>query len=312
MKHARLSASAASRWMACAGSVPLCEERGLTGDASYEAAAGTYAHHIAAACLLEPIPRGGTATGQQVLPKGAAAWLGNKTIVDGHVVECNQEMVDGVQFYLDEIAADLMFGDKTWVEADITTALAKHHPDLGGNSDYIRWRPSTRELRVWDFKYGEGVFFSPEENEQLMTYALGALLTSGVRAKKITVTICQPRIENEEGLTRNWCLSTARVLAFAADLIEAARAVKPGAPLVAGKEQCRFCPARRVCPELEKAQHAVVATQFTPATVYNPAQLAEALKLVPLVKARLKALDEFAYEEAMSGRFGPEHGYKLV
>lgn len=300
MKHARLSASSASRWMACPGSVALSE--GLDS-ASAVAAEGTFAHHIAAMAL----GRGMTRCGIARSPK---EWLGNTTIVDGHKVTCDQDMVDGVQAYLDAIAEDVQPGDKTWVEVDLTPALSKLHPDLGGTADYIRWRPSAQHLRVRDLKYGAGVVVDPEENLQAMTYALGALLHTGVSAKTVTLTIDQPRIEHAEGRSRDWTFPGVQLLDFAGDLIEGAKRVKPGAPLTPGKAQCRFCPARRVCPALEEATTAVVEAEFRDVVPYNIDYLSDVLNKVASVKARIQAIEEFAYAEATRGVVIP--GWKLV
>jgi len=99
-------------------------------------------------------------------------------------------------------------------------------------------------------------------------------------------------------------------LDFVADLKEAAaRTRQPSPPLVAG-DHCKFCPKARMCPELEKRQHALTAVEFSAVQTYDPAALASALAAIPLVKERIKAIEEFAYAEALAGRDVP--GYKLV
>ena len=107
MPHARLSASSAHRWMLCAGSVRLSD--GLPNKSSANAAEGTLAHDIAARCLITKAP-----------PQKC---LGREGERDGHKVVCDQEMVDGVQFYLDNILEDFKKGDETFVEVDLTPAL---------------------------------------------------------------------------------------------------------------------------------------------------------------------------------------------
>ena len=62
------------------------------------------------------------------------------------------------------------------------------------------------------------------------------------------------------------------------------------------------------CPELEKHQHALTLVEFGPLVDYS--KLATALVAIPLVKERIKALEEFAYAEAMKGADIP--GFKLV
>lgn len=298
MAHARLSASAAHRWMECAGSVMLSAP--LPNRSSIHAATGTLAHDIAARCLTDA-----RATPQMC--------LGKTTEGDGHILVCDQEMVDGVQFYLDTLDADVRKGDQTFVEVDLTPALQKIDLDLGGTADFVRWREKDRSLRVVDLKYGAGKVVEPTENKQLMIYALGALLTIGKPAKEVTVTIVQPRIDHEDGRVRNWTFPAKDLLSFAADVEAfATRTRLPNAPLAAG-EWCGFCPARHLCPELEKQEHALTASQFGEATHlvnYDPVALAKALDAIPLVEARIKAIREFAYEEAERGN--PPPGYKIV
>lgn len=295
MAHARLSASAAHRWFYCHGSVRLSE--GLPNKSSAAAAEGTLAHDIAARCLV---------TGAS--PDGA---LNRVAEIDGYKVTCDKEMVEGVQFYLDAIAADAKKGDETAVEFDLTPPLVKIHPDLGGVADFVRWRPKTKSLRVVDLKYGAGHLVSTEGNKQLLLYALGALLAVGKPAKEVTVTIVQPRIEHEEGRVRDWTFPAQDLLDFAADAEEnASRTQDVNAPLVPGASQCQWCPARHKCPALEEKQHALVAAEFKEMAPYDPQALAKALDTIPLVEARIKAIREFAYAEAERGNVVP--GYKLV
>lgn len=54
----------------------------------------------------------------------------------------------------------------------------------------------------------------------------------------------------------------------------------------------------------------VVKAEFHEVVDYK--QLAETLAAIPLVKERIKAIEAFAYTEALAGRFGEAHGYKVV
>lgn len=294
-KHARLSASSAHRWMLCHGSVKLCEN--LPNKSSVHSATGTLAHDIAARCLTAKV--------------GPQSCLGREGERDGFKVVCDQEMVDGVQFYLDAIKADRKKGDEVFVEVNLDDALSKVDPDLGGTADYIRWRPKAKHLLVTDFKYGAGKVVEPTENKQLMLYALGALLKVNKPAKEVTVRIVQPRIEHEDGRVRDWTFPAVQLLDFAADAAESAsRTREDSAPLVPGDVQCGFCPARRLCPKLEEQQHALVAAEFSEVVPYDAEALSHALTAIPLVEARIKAIREFAYQEAERGKAVP--GWKLV
>ena len=294
--HAKLSASAAHRWMHCAGSVKL--SRGLPNPGSRNAAEGTFAHEIAASAL----------NGVQK----PALWLGKKRIVDDKFeIECTQEMVDAVCVYIDEIDDEMMPMDTHFVEVDLTLALAKIHPSLGGTADFIRYRPGKKHLRVVDLKYGAGVIVEVEDNVQAMVYALGALLTSKQPCAEVTVTIIQPRAEHPDGRVRDWTFPSADLLDFEHKLVMAAKATEaPDAPLVPGAKQCQWCLAKPTCPALRERQDALMVNDYSEPATLAPEKLASALLIFPAVKARIKAIEEAAYAAAEAGIAIP--GFKLV
>src|SRR5689334_6850848 len=164
MIHARLSASAAHRWLKCAGSIQ--SSAGLPDTASIYAAQGTFAHDIAAKCLDKNID--------------AAGFLGHKGRVEGHDFTADQEMIDAIQVYLDAVREDAKVGDINKAELSLLDPLAKIDPDLGGTADFARYRPGDKSLRVFDFKFGSGVYVEAESNEQMKLYALGVLLAFNV------------------------------------------------------------------------------------------------------------------------------------
>ncbi len=308
--HARLSASSAHRWLACPPSARYKDDKG-----SVFAATGTYAHDIAAKCLddnsLQPM-----------------MFLGKKAKVDGFDVECDLVRVDAINLYLDQIAADLKPGDQCWTEMPLLQALSRIDPDMGGTADYVRYRSATQHLLVMDFKYGSGVYVEADDNDQLKVYALGAMLECGKAVKEVTVRIVQPRFEGAAPV-RSWSFKASDILEFVADVQEAAeRSRAEDTPFKAG-DHCKFCAHARDCKELERHQHSITLMEFgtvdvqvpdgkktklalapKPGAIVDHAKLAEALKSIPLVKERIKALEEFAYAEATAGREIP--GYKLV
>jgi len=292
--HARLSASAAERWMNCPGSVKLAE--GLPGTTSFAAAQGTYAHAIAATCLLD----GGS---------DPAPWLGRKITIDGHEIECDQEMVDGVRLYSDT-AATLRLSQE-WVELSVTSALRQWDTDLGGTIDYATYSPTRKLLRVVDFKYGAGTFVDADDNKQLKVYALGVLLATGAAADVVEVYIVQPRYEGAEPV-RKEIFPAWDLMEFAGSIAEAAKTTrKPDAPLNPGSWCAKtFCPNARTCPALESMQHALVKQEFSAVVPFDSEGLSAALAAIPLVKERIKAIEEFAYAQAQAGLQIP--GYKLV
>jgi hypothetical protein len=277
--------------MKCAGSVGEGDE-----DLKRYAAEGTFAHSIAAKCLNENLK--------------ASGFFGMKDTVDGFSIECDQQMVDGVQTYLDAVDEDMLPGDQMWVEMSVHEELKSIDKDMGGTADYARYRRSTEELLVADFKYGAGVFVDVVDNEQLESYALGVLLKlqrQGFKIKQVRVMVCQPRHWQGEPV-REQVFSAIKLLDFAADLAEAAPLTRlPNPPLVAGDHCKFFCPKARTCTELEKHQNALVTVNLDAVAVE---QVAVLLASVPLVKARLKAIEEHAYTLAARGVAIP--GWHLV
>lgn len=295
-QHARLSASSAYRWFICPGSIPT---GGGDGGASIHAATGTFAHDILAKCLAD----------SSLSPSD---FLLKRASVDGFDVECDMEMVEAVGVCLQEIADDLEPGDKTWIEMPLLDALRVIDPDLGGTADFVRYRPATRHLRVLDYKHGSGTYVEVEDNKQTKVYALGAMLEVREPVDTVELVIVQPRFEGAKPV-RTFSFKAFELLDFAADIVDAAKRTREPNPVRVAGEHCKFCPSAWTkagpCPELEKRKQALIAADF-PVLAAEPAKLAEALAEIPLVKARIKALEEHAYQEAMRGVDIP--GMKLV
>jgi hypothetical protein len=163
---------------------------------------------------------------------------------------------------------------------------------------------------VIDFKYGAGIQVEVANNNQLMYYALGALVTTNFLVDEVELVIVQPRIDHPDGKVRRFRFETLEILDFEAKLIEAAKATaEPNAPLKSG-EWCRFCPAAALCPKLKEDAAVAVAEEFEIVRTYDERKLAQSLDLIPKIEAWVKAVHEFAYSEAKNGRTPP--GYKLV
>ncbi len=74
--------------------------------------------------------------------------------------------------------------------------FSKYVPDGFGTGDCVIIADGT--LHIIDFKYGQGVLVSAEDNPQMKLYALGALdLFDGIYdIEMVSMTIYQPRREN--------------------------------------------------------------------------------------------------------------------
>lgn len=282
-QHARLSASAAERWMNCPGSVDLAAQQ-PEGPSSPAAAEGTLAHDIAA----------------RALKQGVA------------VVQIPEDMEEGVSLYL--ATCHRLKLEQSQVELNLTPELSAWDPDLGGTADYVTYSPARKLLRVIDFKYGAGVFVSVDDNKQLKVYALGALLAVKAPVDLVEIYIVQPRFEGAEPV-RMQAFPAFDLMEFAGELADAAQRTRVGSNATLNLNPgpwCKktFCPNARVCPALEQMQHALVKQEFTAVGQYDPQTLARALTDIPLIEERIKAIKEFAYSEATAGKAIP--GYKLV
>jgi hypothetical protein len=278
--HSHIGASSMYRWSECPGSVRL--SRGIESVSSKYAEEGTEAHELAADILL------GKPTGP---------------VLD--------EMLEAVQIYVESIAflrKTIKHGGQMLVEHRFD--LSKIHPGLFGTADCVVYDPTQRRLHVFDYKHGAGIAVEVEENSQLLYYGLGALLALNVPCREVVLTIVQPRCPHPAGPVRSWAVPSVRLIDFAADLQEFARATEAeDAPLKAG-DHCRFCPAAAICPELHNQALVAAKEEFGVSSTYDPAKLAKTLQLLDIVEAWAKRVREFAYREAIHGRIPP--GWKLV
>ena len=304
-EHAELSASSAERWLTCPGSVAL--SRGLPNVSSSFAAQGTAAHYVAAEEQREFLA-GRPGTGGR--------WRGKTALVEGHEILLDDDLLEAVQEFLDYILANEEPGDVALIEQSFTPAMKKLHPKFGGSTDRVMWREIARLLRVYDYKHGAGVPVDVDDNKQLKYYAVGALLSNPQwNAEDVELVIAQPRCDHEQGRIRSFKFKAIELLEYIADLIEGAKRTEEfGADLVPSKKACKFCPAAQAnkCPALEQETQALAMADFTAVGVekYSKDQIAEFLRMAPLVEARISAVREFAYNRACAGEEFP--GWKIV
>lgn len=300
--HSPIGASSMYRWAACPGSVRLSS--GIAQKSSVYAEEGSDAHALAARCALR---------GESPLD-----FVGKTVHIDDRRFEVTQEMAEAVAVYTNEIrmlTAEAVGGE---VHIERSFDLSAVYPGCFGTADAVIWAPAAKTLTVVDYKHGAGIAVDVEHNPQLQYYGLGALLSCGYPAENVRLVVVQPRCEHPAGPVRAWVISAVDLIDFRADLIEFARATEdPNAPLAPG-DHCRFCPAAQInpatmdvfCDALTERRKEVAVMEFSPALSYDPEKLRKALDSREVVKAWLKALDEFAYAEAEAGRCPP--GYKLV
>lgn len=297
--HATFSPSSAHRWIECPGSVRLTA--GMSDDSSPAAAEGTFAHGVAAICLHRGYD--------------AKRMLGYSDVL--HTVD--DEMAKHVQTYLDiarELPARARFVER---RVDLLGVCE----DVWGTLDFGALSLNRKRLDVVDFKYGAGVYVPVQQNPQLMSYGLGALLSlpEAADVEEVGIHVVQPRHHKGGHETEEHSANALRAWGSTILSSAVARAKEPNAPLHAG-EHCKFCRARPFCPELKRAslervQHlfedetlAVPAKLPPPPATMTPDEIGVALKAFPVIEEWISAVREHAYLLSARGQVVP--GFKLV
>jgi hypothetical protein len=263
--HSPLGASGMKRWMTCAGSYALALKAPWQRPSIY-AATGTLAHKIAEDALIVGFE-----------PHLA---LGDVVTVEGYEITVDQEMVDGVQMYLDTVIArcaspgvhvshEIQVSLNAWWQEGLRKNSPPPPVDLFGTADTAIVDPAIGTLSIVDFKYGAGMFVAVEDNPQLIYYAAGVALKVAQNApalypklKEIELVVVQPRAQAREKVrvARMDMLDLWRWIDDT--LIPAVAAVTdPAAPLVPG-QHCHFCPAATFCPALQERRQASARREF--------------------------------------------------
>jgi len=300
--HSRIGASGAERWFACPGSVAACAD--LPNTESEYAFEGSRYHGLAAYCLEHGFNTDrflGWAVSDldQIYKPGVGEQPARGTVV-------TQEGAAAVQTYLNTVR-EIARGKE--MDVEVKFHLSHIHPDLYGTADCVIYDPKTYGLWVIDFKYGAGIVVDPEDNPQLLYYAVGAAFAKSNRVvKAVHLGIVQPRAMGAD--VKWWVVDAIDLLDFADTLRERAEATQvEGAPLFAG-EHCRFCPAAALCPKLAEVAEVAPVDEYKPGKAYDPEALSASLGRVKALQGWIKAVESFALAEMQKGAVVP--GYKLV
>ena len=298
--HAKLSASASSRWLNSPGSVRLTQD--IPDHSSPFAREGTAAHEVGEKCL-----RNGT---------DAADYEGEQIKVESEIFNVDKEMVEAVQQYVDfvrEINADDLHVEQ---RVDYSPWAV---PDSFGTADAVVIDWKNRHLTICDYKHGTGVKVSAENNSQLKLYALGCINEYGYLGKIDTVTlaIVQPRIEHIE----TWDVDVADLLTWGEKVVRptAELAMSDDAPVVPGEKQCQWCKISATCKAQAEHHLAVVGQQFDnldeaprlpDVNDVSAEQMSYTLTHAKAITKWLGKVDKHAYEILLHG--GTLPGLKLV
>lgn len=308
------------RIIACPASVPLAEAHGAVSSTSLWAAEGTVAHGLAENYLKAEL----VISTPLILPEGL---VGRVVKMAGYDITVDEEMVSAVNVYLAQIDSllvdqDCMLRTESVVRLD---AVVGKDARCYGHLDTCIVDRNAGTLHIVDFKYGRGVEVAVDGNEQLLTYALGAI-HSLVPADKlreiywVVLHIVQPRTPGRPAVqSARYTLLDVQlwgdnVLKPAIDLV---RNSKPEDLAFAVGDHCRFCPALAQCPAQATNALATARERFTPVIEAPPEpvaltneRLAEILDQAEVVTAWIDAVRVEAHARAERGEAIP--GHKLV
>ena len=286
--HARLSPSAASRWMVCT-MAPSMEENIPDQSTSYTKE-GTQAHELAEFCARTSV---GLSWGA-ALPEAA-----------------DQEMEDAAEDYAAYIKETFLRIKETcpdaFIDTEIRLDLTDWIPDSFGTADCLIVADDV--LHVIDFKYGKGVKVEAENNVQMMIYALGALDWAAMlyEIKTVKMTIVQPRL----GGISEAEISADHLLDWGENILQpiAAAAASGNGVFKPSEQTCKFCKASGSCSA--QAEHYVSLFEENPIEDVIDAQRAgELLRRASGMDDWLKAIKGKVFESLMDGSEVP--GWKLV
>lgn len=251
--HTVASPSALHRLMRCPGSAVLCKS--VPEQSSKYAEEGTLFHSVMEYILKSKL-------GEQVTNKWVRMYIETYSTI-ALEKEAIDEMVDCVQGAIEWF--NLNFVNANQIIAE--TRLPMYYSDKDfGTADVIILFDD--RLVIVDWKYGKGVDVSPNNNPQLISYAVSALkyLSSqhiDIRKfKEIETIIYQPRIYTGDTVksykyTMQELVQQSKIIKEAVDKVYALYSKSVNSKIVkenlsASDEACKFCPAKMICKAYAK------------------------------------------------------------
>lgn len=301
-KHALLSASSASRWLACTPSARLCENKPQR--TSVYAEEGRLAHSLGELKLRKLFGNGTTPMKPGVYKKELAGIKENE-LWQEEMDGCTDEYVQHVQ----EVV--LKYDHHPMLAFEQQVDFSQYVPDGFGTADCIILTPA--DIHICDYKHGKGVPVDATENPQLKLYALGALnryMQFYPSIEHVYLHIIQPRA----GGASVWETTVPALLAWGKDVVKpkAAQAFAGLGECCPGEAQCRFCAIRSTCRARSDTVQQIAALptfQKLPPELTDD-EVGEALALGERVADWLEKLREYAAQAIADGK--AVRGYKLV
>jgi hypothetical protein len=295
--HAILSASSASRWMACPPSARL--EQNFENTTSPYAAEGTLAHELGELNLRYKLKEINKRTYDSRVKKLLAHELFSADMpdyVEIYTNICQEKMSEAKAITPDaRFSVEQRLNYSEWV------------PEGFGTGDFVIIADGTME--IIDLKYGKGVPVSAVENKQMRLYALGAISEFSFLydIQHVKMTIAQPRLDNISTDE----MTTADLLSWAENILRpvAELAHRGDGEFCAGAH-CGFCRAKAVCRARAEKNMELAKLEFALPNTLASEEIADILGKAEELSKWAKDLQEYALEHAVSGEEFP--GWKLV
>lgn len=307
--HAKLSPSASSRWIACPGSIKLCE--GLPRRESGSAAMrGTYIHQI----------------GEDLL-NGIEHTVGEVFKVEGVTGfnKIDKDMLKEAQGYFDYVMNLTLYSkDDYELITEMKVDLTDIAPNTFGHSDTVLYTAADKTLHIVDLKTGGGLV-NAFGNSQLMLYGYGAYMDmcDFYDIEFISTHIVQENVmAGRNNSSAN--MSVAELLEYIEDTVKPAakEALSDNAKCVAGEKQCQWCDAASFCKVAHKFSSDIVEDMFAtvedekdvkPKDMGDYVTIEEAVKFVKnakMIKQMVTSYEARIEKDLQDGK--TVEGFKLV
>lgn len=257
--HAVLSPSSADRWLHCTRSARLELEFGEKE--SDAAAEGTAAHALCEHKVKKALKQR------------------SRRPVSKYDSDEMEELTDAYRDYvLEQLMQERQACPDAQVYVETRLDLTTYVPGSFGTCDCLI--VSDKRLHIIDFKYGQGVLVSAEDNPQMKLYALGALdIYDGLYDfQEVAMTIFQPRRENVSTWTetvdelRRWAVEELKPRA------ELANAGEGG---FCSGDWCLFCKAAVKCRARAQAKLELAKQEFSLPLIITDEEIEEILPRLP-------------------------------
>ena len=311
--HALLSPSAAERWINCPASVFLNKD--IPDEGSVYADEGTAAHTIMELAGKEYFKGFEFDSIKTTLALKLAEMMtrgpqGKFTITDAWA----DEVINCARVWLTEL--DKVCGGFPDYVAFETRVNSVEIPNgsMGGTADCLMLVGDT--LHVFDYKHGQGVPVSAENNPQLSLYGYMAYMSHiDLPVKNIELHIVQPRADN----TNAWKTTVEHLCTWFDEIVQpqAERVIsicETGKytleDFTVTKSGCRFCKAKAACPAMTREVSTELDLPRVLTVPDSTEKLARLLDFKPVAEAYFDAVEKKVFDLLSNGQSVP--GFKLV